>query len=310
MAAKKALSMDNLRTFLAVYRTGSFTGAAAQLGISQPTVTNHIRQVEAHYGQSVFVRGLDGVSATAHAHELARSVGDALDQLERFVAGDVQDKRPLGSVRIGAPREVLGTLLLPALAGETGNLPQIEAVFGESSTLLDDLVRLRIDLVLSTVRPRDASIMSWPIADEEFWVVAAPNLAVEGPRPEAFDGLPFVAYNSGLALIRRFWNTVYQREPRFETSLIVPDLQTVKAAVIAGFGISVLPDYLVEDEVRTGVLVRLDDLSEPPLNTVFLAACRPTLQARPYLAGFAELLIDRVKAHRGDQEASGAGSVR
>jgi DNA-binding transcriptional LysR family regulator len=50
------LSLDLLRTFHAVYRAGTLTGAATVLGLSQPTVTTQLRSLEGLLGQPLFVR--------------------------------------------------------------------------------------------------------------------------------------------------------------------------------------------------------------------------------------------------------------
>jgi DNA-binding transcriptional LysR family regulator len=69
-----ALSLDVLRTFLAVYRAGSVTRGAELLGLSQPTVTAQIRSLEADLGQPLFERLPRGMAPTVAADELARRV--------------------------------------------------------------------------------------------------------------------------------------------------------------------------------------------------------------------------------------------
>ncbi|MGW0943018.1 LysR family transcriptional regulator [Streptomyces sp. NPDC002623] len=73
--------LNLLRTFLAVYRSGSFTAAAPQLGLSQPTVTAQIRTLEQQSGRELFTRLPRGVEPTPPAHELAEQVAAPLDAL-------------------------------------------------------------------------------------------------------------------------------------------------------------------------------------------------------------------------------------
>ena len=73
--------LNLLRTFLAVYRSGSFTAAAQLLGLSQPTVTTQIRSLERQTRRELFERLPRGVAPTAVADELAARVAAPLDAL-------------------------------------------------------------------------------------------------------------------------------------------------------------------------------------------------------------------------------------
>ncbi|NKQ26788.1 LysR family transcriptional regulator, partial [Streptomyces galbus] len=75
------LDLNLLRTFLAVYRSGSFTGAAQVLGLSQPTVTTQMRALERQTGRELFQRLPRGVTPTAVADALAARIAPALDDL-------------------------------------------------------------------------------------------------------------------------------------------------------------------------------------------------------------------------------------
>jgi DNA-binding transcriptional LysR family regulator len=76
-----AISLDLLRTFLAVHREGSVTGAARRLALSQPTVTAQLQALEATLGRPLFVRQPRGVAPTPAADLLARPVARPLDHL-------------------------------------------------------------------------------------------------------------------------------------------------------------------------------------------------------------------------------------
>lgn len=75
------LDISLLRTFLAVHRAGSFTAAARQLGLSQPTVTTQMRSLEEQLGRELFERQPRGVVPTSVADELAAEVAAPLDAL-------------------------------------------------------------------------------------------------------------------------------------------------------------------------------------------------------------------------------------
>ena len=77
-----APSLDHLRTFVTVSRTGSLRRAARLLGVSQPTVSAHVQALEAELGFALFTRDPGGVTLTAKGEELAQEVGPHLDAIE------------------------------------------------------------------------------------------------------------------------------------------------------------------------------------------------------------------------------------
>lgn len=296
MTRKKQPSLDQLRTFLSVYRSESLRDAAKLLEISQPTVTSHVTSLENWFDSELFVRGPRGVSPTVFAHSLAEVLSEPLDQITRYVAeGGEQGSSALRTIRIGGPREFVSVQVVPALRPFAARIPHLEFRLGQSAQLLDDLLAGQIDIALSTVRPRHPEITSWAIADEEFWLVAAPWLDVPADSFARLSAVPLIAYNKDLAIIRRYWNTVLHGEPRFDAVVVLPDLQAIKEATLCGLGLTVLPSYLVKDEVADGRLVRFKSEAEPPLNTVFLAVKRPALEARKDVAGMTRLLLAAIR---------------
>ncbi|MFZ2511430.1 MAG: LysR family transcriptional regulator [Gordonia sp. (in: high G+C Gram-positive bacteria)] len=300
--------LDQLRTFLVVYRAGSFSDAARRLNVSQPTVTNHVASLEKWFGNELFIRDITGVTPTVHAQQIAGMIADQIDYIDRFFGNEESVESALREVRIGGPRELILTVVIPALAADAGRLPKLNFAMAPSRDLLDDLRAGRLDLAVSTIRPRDPELVGWPLIDEGFWMVAPPSLKIPGDSISRLSTLPIVAYNRDLAVIRRFWNSVFNAEPAFDPDLVVADLLAVKQAVLDGFGMSVLPSYLVYEEVASGALVRVAETAEPPINTVFLVAQRPAFASRSMIEGMAKLLLKRVNEFGSRIDPSTSGS--
>ncbi|MEU4701396.1 LysR family transcriptional regulator [Nonomuraea dietziae] len=254
-----SLSLDLLRTFLAVHRTGSITAAAQTLGLSQPAVTAQVRALEAALDRPLFDRLPRGVAPTAAADELARRVAGSLDALAEVVGAELPSGR---SVHLGGPAEFLCEQVMPVLAPLVADGLRLRTTFGLTDDLLAELAAGRLDLVVATVRPRLRGVRAEPLYDEEFVLVAAPGVTMDAP---------VVAYAEDLPIIRRYWRTVFGRRATMTAGAIVPDLRGVLAAVRAGAGISVLPAYLCADELAAGRLVALATPEVPPLNTGYLA---------------------------------------
>ncbi len=270
------MDLAQLRTFLAVYRAGSITAAAGHVGLSQPTVTTQLQALERQLGRPLFERLPRGVAPTAAAHDLAARVAAPLDALES-VTGNGSDSRPVAEppVLLGGPTELLATKVLPALAPLIADGVRLTVSTGLADDLLADLRVGTLDLALSTIRPRGRSVLAETLADEEFILVAAPELAARADlnrlRANDFTATPLVAYAADLPIVRRYWRHVFGTRLEAEPALVIPDLRAVLAAVVAGAGISVLPSYLCTGELSSGTLQLLHTPEDAPINTIYLA---------------------------------------
>ncbi|MFI7280724.1 LysR family transcriptional regulator [Micromonospora chersina] len=275
------VSLDLLRSFLAVHRSGSITGAAELLGLAQPTVTAQLRALEEAVGRPLFERLPRGVTPTAAGNELARRVADPLDRLAAVLAEGPDTAYPR-TVFLGGPAEFLAERVLPALAGPVADGLELRVSAGLPERLVDDLAAGRLDLAVTSVRPRRRGVAVEPLYDEEFVLVAAPVWAGRLPDPvtaAALREVPLVAYGEEAPIVRRYWRTVFETRLTQTPSLVVADLRAVRAAVVAGAGVSVLPTYLCGDELASGALRALLAPPVPPLNTLFLAV-RPGVTGR------------------------------
>ncbi|QKW22242.1 LysR family transcriptional regulator [Kitasatospora sp. NA04385] len=301
--------LNQLRTFLAVYRLGSFTAAARRLGLSQSTVTAQVRALERRHGRELFERQARGAAALPAADELAARVAEPLDRL-----ADATEHRPAAEpVHLAGPAELLGTLVLPALAPLVASGVRLRVATGLTDPLLDELRSGRHDLVIATRRPTGRALSAVPLADEEFVLVAAPGwpdrppTSAPGPGPdqsptgpadpadpadlaEALPRLPLVSYAEDLPIVRRYWRHVFGRRLHARAAVTMPDLRAVRAAVAAGAGWSVLPGYLCREELATGALVPLLLPEDPPINTAYLVH-RPEAAPNPHLALVREQLL-------------------
>src|SRR5262249_27831972 len=105
------------RSFLAVMREGSLSGAARSLGLTQPTIARHIEALEQSIGLELFVRSQQGLSPTEGALELkpyAESLAATTAAMIRAASG--QGKAVKGAVRVSAS-EIMGAEVLPLILG-------------------------------------------------------------------------------------------------------------------------------------------------------------------------------------------------
>ncbi len=148
------------RSFLAVFRERSLSGAARALASTQPTIGRHIDALEEGLGVSLFTRSPKGLLATAGATALvpyAETMASAAEALQRVASGEMAEER--GSVRITAS-EMMGAEVLPAsLATFREAHPRI-AVELVLSNRTDDMLRRDADIAVRMTRPTQTALVA------------------------------------------------------------------------------------------------------------------------------------------------------
>lgn len=151
-----------LRSFLAVLRHGSLSGAARALRQTQPTVGRHIDELEAGLGVALFTRSQSGLHATREAQALvshAEAMETAFGALVRAAKAGSDRDQPQGVVRISAS-ESMGTFALPrTLASVRQRYPDIIIELALNSRL-DDLLRRTADIAVRMTRPKQKALVA------------------------------------------------------------------------------------------------------------------------------------------------------
>ncbi len=128
-------SLEYFKAFYYTARYGSVTGAAAELSLSQPAVSQSIRQLERSLGVELFYRAARGVQLTAEGQVLYSYVEKGYEQIEQGVEKVRQMQNlELGEVRIGASDMTLQFYLLPFLEKFHEQYPQIKVMVSNAPT--------------------------------------------------------------------------------------------------------------------------------------------------------------------------------
>ncbi|MEV7952841.1 LysR family transcriptional regulator [Streptomyces sp. NPDC087532] len=287
-----------LRTFVTVHRAGSFTRAAALLGLSQPAVTSQIRTLERQLGRPLFLRRARGVTPTTIGDELAHRAAPHLDALVEIAETELDEESGVRTLHLAGPPEFTSMRALPALTPLIAQgLAVRSSFFAGAEKTLEGLAAGHHDLALATARPRGGLLTATPLCDEEHVLIAAPRWAGRlGPGalrhkgPVVLNELPVVEVHESLPLVSRYWAAVFDRRPAAAGTVIAPDLRAVLECAVAGAGLAVLPRYLCEAALERGEVVALLDPPVPPLRTYFLAVRTGTL-ALPHIARAHEWLL-------------------
>jgi DNA-binding transcriptional LysR family regulator len=153
-------SWDLYRTFGAVLREGSLSGAARALGLTQPSVARHIDALEAAIGADLFVRSQRGLSPTDAALELKPCADALAAQSAAFLrtasgpAGEIA-----GTVRVSAS-EVVCVEHLPVILARLRRAHPRLAIELVSSNALDDLLQREADIAVRMVQPTQQALVT------------------------------------------------------------------------------------------------------------------------------------------------------
>ena len=178
------VSWDQWQSFLAVAEAGSLSGAARARGLTQPTLSRHVAELEAALGTALFARGPAGMALTVAGEAAlpqARAMGHAAGALLRAVEGAGATQ---GRIRIAASEVVAAEVLPEVLAGFAARNPGITLdVAGRDRA--EDLLTREADLAVRMVRPGQAALVARRVAVAGIGLYAAPAYAVREGVPDS-----------------------------------------------------------------------------------------------------------------------------
>jgi DNA-binding transcriptional LysR family regulator len=251
------LDPTQLDSFLAVAQARNFTEAGRRLGLKQSTVSQHIRKLEEAAGRRLFVRDTRSVVLTADGEamvEFARSILETNARARDHFAGS----ELRGRIRFGAAEDFVNSRLPELLRGFVRRHPQIdlELTVALSATLYRQLDDGELDLVLAKRRAGDEQgRLVW--RDPLVWT-GAPGTRIDPAQP-----LPLVLYTPP-SLTRTLALEAMERSGRaWRLVCSSGSLSGLRAAVLAGLGITLQAKSLVPDD-----LVTVPDVDLPPLGAV------------------------------------------
>jgi DNA-binding transcriptional LysR family regulator len=257
--------LSAMRSFVRVAETGSFSAVSRETGVSQPTVSRQIAELERHFGARVLSRTTRSLSLTEDGRSLLSYARDMIDALEAAEAALGRTRlAPAGLVRIGTTTAlglhlttIIGSLLerWPALS--------VEVVMRDS---FGDIVEEGLDLAVRAGEIGDSTLITRKLVDIGRVLVASPSYLTGRALPLHPHDLaehPCIAYTYGSA--KREWPFLPVDGRSIEDEIVVPatgrfhanNSECVHRAAIEGLGVAALPAFQVRADITAGLLVRL-----------------------------------------------------
>ncbi|MFB7590727.1 LysR substrate-binding domain-containing protein [Streptomyces sp. NPDC056169] len=244
-----------LRTFLAVAQTLSFTQAARRLGVRQSTVSQHVRRLEEATGRPLFLRDTHSVELTEDGEAMlgfARAILQAHERAAAWFGGT----RLRGRLRFGASEDFVTTRLPEILESFRREHPEVdlELTVELSGTLQARLAAGRLDLILAKRRGEagEASEGRLVWQDALIWI-GAPGLRVEPDRP-----VPLILFPPPGITRARALEALQAQGRAWRIACTSSSLSANVAAARAGLGVmahtrGLVPEGLVPVPARAGL---------------------------------------------------------
>ncbi|WP_312589758.1 LysR family transcriptional regulator [Comamonas terrigena] len=257
-------NLNDLLAFVTVAREGSFTRAAAALGVTQSALSQTIRALEERLQIRLLTRTTRSVSSTPAGERLLQAIGSRFDEIEAELDAltELRDK-PAGTVRITCGDYVLHSVLLPKLAPLLREYPDIKLEF-DVNYGFRDIVADRFDAGVRLGKTIDKDMIAVPIGPPmRLAVVASPGYFAVHPIPRtpkdltAHQCINQRMQSSGGLYVWDFERRGQQVNVRVDGQLIFNTTQPQIDAAVAGLGITLLPEDELGPYMADGRLVRV-----------------------------------------------------
>ncbi len=262
------MDIHHIRVFASVYKHKSFSKAAEELHLTQPTVSDHVKALEEELKCRLFDRLSRKVIPTREAAVLIGRAQAIIEKVEGFkdVLGEFR-KDLSGHLVVGAST-IPGTYILPCLtASFRRKYPSVlfEIVVSDSRAIIDKVAGDELLIGIVGARLESRQVDYKPFLDDELIAVAPNSFEMRknmGIRDIA--ELPIVMREQGSGTRREFEKILEKEGIDFQHLNIVAlfgSTDAVKQAVKEGMGISVISRRAVKDELKCGMLkeIRIKD---------------------------------------------------
>lgn len=255
--------LNDLQAFLAIARAGSFTRAAAGLGVSQSALSHTLRGLEARLGLRLLNRTTRSVSPTEAGERLLQRIAPRIEEIEAELAAlsELRDQ-PTGTIRITATDHVARTLLLPKLKAFLADYPDVKVEIATDMRLVD-IVSQRFDAGVRTGELIAKDMVAVRIGpDLRMAVVGAPAYFARHPVPKTPRDLT-AHHCVNLRLLTRGELYAWEFEKRgrklrvhVEGALTFNSAELMLQAALAGFGLAYVQEDAAQPFIADGRLVR------------------------------------------------------
>jgi DNA-binding transcriptional LysR family regulator len=278
--------LQQLALFVRTVESGSFSRAAHECGVSQPSASRAIAALEERLGVKLITRTTRRISATDAGLALLARAREALAALEDAENAARGADKLSGVLRVAMPPTYGARRIMPLVPNFLARNPLLKVDLMMSDRY-EDLVVGGADLALRVGDQADSRFVARKLESAQRMFVAAPSYLARRPAPKTLADLARHELIAGpLAPGERTWSA--RRNDRSEAVSVEPRIRAsavagVIASASAGLGVAVATTWMCAEELASGALTELlTDYVIDPVSAfvVFPAGRRPSQKAR------------------------------
>jgi len=269
------VNLEWYRTFKAIYKTGTLTGAADALFISQPGVSLHLSSLEAYVGYKLFDR--TGRKMIPTEEPLTK-----LEDVEKNFQKSTEKLTP--TISVGMCFETFQTTLEQYVSSLPFNLI---ISFGEYPEMLDQLDKGILDLIITPKKGSSPNIEHEAFSSEQIILVGGKDVDTEAFNKmlktkdaeqieEWLKNEKWYGTTGDMEHLFQFWTLNFGHKPNFRPNYIVPNLNSIIRCLKGGTGLAVVPDFLCKNEIESGELKLIWDGKKKLENTLYFGCRKKT----------------------------------
>jgi DNA-binding transcriptional LysR family regulator len=288
-------TLRQIKVFETVARHLNFSRAAAELHMSQPGVSIHLKQLERHAGLPLFEQLGRKIFLTSAGHELLRSSRAIIQQIKEADEA-LAEMKGIRRGQLAVAVISAGDYFFPGLLAEfcrrykgvtvqliVSNREEIVRQFAENTTDLSVLLR----------PPENLDIVAEPFAPQPHVIIAPPEHELARKRHISMQALAneaFIVREQGSDTRLAMDELLAQSCVKFNITMEIQSTETIKHAVIAGMGIGFLSAHTVGQELALGRLAVLD-VEGFPIMRQWHIVHHKNKRLSPVAAAFKEFLL-------------------
>lgn len=284
--------LTGIKVFVKAAEMGSFAAVAEALGISPQMVAKHIAALEARLGAALINRTTRRQNLTdigRSYYERCRIVLAEVDEADAIVTA--MRATPSGIIRVNAPVTFGSHALSPFITRYLGMYPEVQVELTLSDRIIDPIEE-DFEVIIRIGELADSSMVAWPLAPYRLIACASPAYIVQHGLPETPSDLHHHA-----CLVYGYWSTSMpcrwifykdgkKEEVRPEGRFRSNDWKALMQAAVEGYGVTLGPEDVLNQEIKNGNLVRvLPDYEGParPMHVLVPTARKQTVKVKCFI---------------------------
>ena len=255
------MNLDHIKLFVAVYNAGSFAAVAKELDVAPSSVSRAIASLEDHLKTRLFQRTTRNLTPTQSGAFYYQRVEALVEELEiaqqELIA---QNSEPFGRLRITASTSFGQTILVPYLKSFQKLYPKVSIELILSDTQAN-LVDGQYDVAVRHGKLNDSNLISRKLMTVRYVLVAGTeyvnrNTPIKNPsdiKKHALISFGYKNFNKEW----RFHDGDLEERISIEPLMTITTASAIKECVLKNMGVAILPDWIIEEELKTLQLVNV-----------------------------------------------------